>query len=280
MNNSIAAAAASVAALQQKLDLLANNIANADTVGYKRKTSVFEDLLTSLQPQENAFNQPGRRTPIGFTQGWGARLAGMQIDLSQGSLQPTGNPTDLAIEGNGLFEVRTTGDLAGPPAYTRHGDFALVPTGNGDRILVTNSGQPVIGQVNGVDDFIYVPDGYEMKISEDGTILAYNADGSDVQDLGKLKVVQVTKPDLLQEIGDNLYGVPANVNPADVVQTAVLSANGGGGLSVRQGFLESSNVNLTDEITDLVSVQRAYQLSARALSSADQMMQMAANLRG
>ncbi len=280
MNNSMIIASASMGALQQKLDLLADNMANSNTVGYKRKTAIFEDIMTSLNPHVEDFNQPGRRTPLGFTQGWGARISALQTDLSQGVLQHTGNMTDVAIEGNGLFEVRTTDDINGPRAFTRHGPFQLMPDGNGDRILVTNSGQQVVADTGAGEDFIRVPEGYNLTIGTDGTLTAVGNEGTGPIDMGKLKLVQVTNSALLHAIADNLYGIPADVNPGDAVRDVAGLPDGETGIAVRQGFVEQSNVNLTDEMTDLMIVQRAYQLSARALSSGEQMMGMANNLRG
>jgi flagellar basal-body rod protein FlgG len=280
VNNSMIIASASMGALQQKLDMLADNIANSNTVGYKRKTAVFEDIMTSLNPQQTDFNQPGRRTPLGFTQGWGARITSMQTDLTQGALQQTGNMTDVAIEGNGLFEVRTDGNINGARAFTRHGPFQLMPDANGDRVLVTNSGQQVVGDTGNGEDFIRVPAGYNLSIATDGTLTAVGNEGTAPINLGKLKLVQVTNPELLQAVADNLYGIPSNVNPNDAVRNIAPLPNGETGISVRQGFVEQSNVNMTDEMTDLMIVQRAYQLSARALSSGEQMMGMANNLRG
>lgn len=280
MNSSMITAAVSMNALQQKLDMLADNISNVNTVGYKRKTSVFEDILTTLSPQEQDFEQTGRRTPLGLVQGWGARLSSMQLDLAQGMLQQTGSMTDVAIEGNGLFEVRTDGTLDGAPAFTRHGSFQLISSGGGDRTLVTNTGYPVVAQDGGVDSFIVVPEGYNLTIEADGTLRGIGPQGSTPIELGKLKMMQATKPELLQSISDNLYGVPENVNIADVVTDVTQLPADALGISVRQGFVENSNVNLTDEMADLMIVQRAYQLSARALSSSDEMMGMANNLRG
>jgi len=272
-------AAVSMNALQQKLDMLADNIANVNTVGYKRKTSVFEDILTSLNRQEQDFEQAGRRTPLGYSQGWGARLSSMQLDLSQGMLQQTGTPTDVAIEGNGLFEVRPDGTLGGSRAFTRHGSFQLISSGGGDRMLVTNSGFPVVAQVGGAESFITIPEGYNLTIEADGTLKGFGPQGSTPIELGKLKMMQATKPELLQSIADNLYGVPENVNIADVVTDVTQLPADALGISVRQGFVENSNVNMTDEMADLMIVQRAYTLSARAISSSDQMMNMANNLR-
>ncbi|MFC5469648.1 flagellar hook-basal body protein [Cohnella suwonensis] len=280
MNNSMIIASASMNALQRKLDLLADNVANSNTVGYKRKSAVFQDILTSIQPQLQDFNQAGRRSPLGFTEGWGARISSMQTDLSQGVLQETGNMTDIAIEGNGLFEVRTDGDLNGARAFTRHGPFQLMPDASGDRILVTNSGQQVVADVGGAEDFVRVPAGYNLSVATDGTLTAVGAQGSEPIALGKLKLVEVTNPELLQAVSDNLYGIPSDVDPDNVVRTIAGLPNGESGISVRQGFVEQSNVNMTEELTDLMIVQRAYQLSARALSSSEQMMGMTNNLRG
>jgi flagellar basal-body rod protein FlgG len=273
-------ASVSMGALQQKLDMLADNFANANTVGYKRKSAVFEDILTSLNPHLEDFNQAGRRTPLGYTQGWGSRIAAIQTDMSQGVLQQTGNVTDIAIEGNGLFEVRTDGDINGARAFTRHGPFQLMPDANGDRILVTNSGQQVVGNTGNGEDFIRVPAGYELTVGTDGTLTAVGSEGTTPIELGSLKLVQVTNSELLQAVADNLYGIPENVDPLNVVRDIALLPNGETGITVRQGFVEQSNVNMADEMTDLMIVQRAYQLSARALSSSEQMMGMANSLRG
>jgi flagellar basal-body rod protein FlgG len=272
-------ASVSMGALQQKLDMLADNFANSNTVGYKRKTAVFEDILTSVNSQLNDFSQPGRRTPLGFTQGWGARLVSIQTDMSQGVLQQTDNPTDVAIEGNGLFEVRVDDNIGSARAFTRHGPFQLIPDGNGERILVTNSGQRVVASTANGEDFIRVPQGYELSIAEDGTLIGNGGEGVEPIALGRLKLVQVTNSELLQAVADNLFGIAANINPDNVVRDIALLPAGESGVSVRQGFVEQSNVNLTDEMSDLMIVQRAYQLSARALSSSEQMMGMANNLR-
>jgi flagellar basal-body rod protein FlgG len=280
VNNSMITASISMGALQQKLDLLADNISNTNTVGYKRKTAVFEDILTNTKPQEKDFELPGRRTPLGFTQGWGARLSTMQLDLSQGSLQQTGNMTDVAIEGNALFEVRTGGTLNSSRAFTRSGSFQLISSGGGERTLVTNTGYPVVAEAGGVDSFIVVPAGYNLSIQPDGNLLAIGPQDSTPIQLGKLKMAQVTKPELLQAIADNLYGVPQNINIANVVNNVTQLPAETSGIAIRQGYLENSNVNLTDEMADLMIVQRAYQLSARAITSSDQMMGMANNLRG
>jgi len=271
MNSSMITASVSMGSLQQKLDMLADNFANANTVGYKRKTAVFEDILTSVNNQLNDFNQPGRKSPLGLVEGWGTRLMSMRTDMTQGALQETGVMTDVAIEGNGLFEVRT---VDGARAFTRHGPFQLLPDGENERVLVTNTGQRVIGVG---DEPVRIQNGYDLRISEDGTLTAVAADGIETDALGQLKVVELTNAELLQTLADNLYGIPIGVDPNGVVrEPADVNA---AGIAVRQGFVEQSNVNMADEMSDLMMVQRAYQLSARALSSSEQMMGLANNLR-
>ena len=207
-------------------------------------------------------------------------MVAQTLDLTQGPLKQTSLDTDVAIEGNALFEIRTGASLNSDRAFTRQGAFQLMPTGNGDRLLVTDTGNPVVADDGGTDSLIEVPDGYDLNIAADGTLSAVNADHTETLDLGKLKLVEVLKPELLQAVADNLYGVPQNVNVADVVQAVAASPAQSGGVAIRQGFLEQSNVNLVDEMADLVTVQRAYSLNSRALSSGDQMMQMATDLRG
>jgi len=271
--------AVSMVAVPLKQDMLADNLANTNTLGYKRKTAVFEDIMTSLRTQEQDFNQPGRRTPMGITDGWGARLSAIQLDMSQGILQQTGNMTDIAVEGNGLFEVRTSDDLNGPRAFTRHGPFQLISSGDGERMLMTNSGQPVVSTVGGVESFIRVPSGYNLNIAADGTLTAEGSAGVAPVALGQLKLVQIINPEFLQAVADNLLGIPQGVDPEAIVRDVTGLPGEESGLAVRQGFVEQSNVNMTEEMSDLMIVQRAYQLSARALSSSEQMMGMANNLR-
>ncbi|CAM3695812.1 flagellar hook-basal body protein [Cohnella lubricantis] len=280
MNNSMISAAASMGAMQRQLDILADNIANINTDGYKGKKAVFEDILTSVQPQPKDFEQPGRRSPLGLTLGWGTRVAGQTLDMSQGPLKETGNSTDVAIEGNALFEVRTGMSLDSARAFTRQGAFQLSPLASGDSILLTNTGYPVVADDGGTDTFVEVPAGYQLTIGADGALTAKSADGTDQVELGALKLGQAARPELLQAAADNLFAVPENVNADEVVQAIAAAPGAAGGVAIRQGYLEQSNVDLTSEISDLINVQRAYQLNSRALSSADQMMQMATNLRG
>jgi flagellar basal-body rod protein FlgG len=265
--------------LQQKLDLLADNIANVNTVGYKRKEATFEDLLTNLRSQPDAFNQPGRLTPMDFTQGWGSRMTLVQPNLSQGPMQGTNKDTDIAIEGNALFEVEV--DDAGNRGYTRNGAFQLTLGANGDTILAAEDGYPVVANVKDpltgdiIEGNIVVPQGYSLRVNSDGTVFGVSSDRT--IELGSIKLLQASRPSALTAVNDNLFVVADGIDAGDVLQQIVPDSENL--ITLRQGYLEQSNVELTDEMTELINVQRAYQLAARALSSSDTMMSLTNGLR-
>jgi flagellar basal-body rod protein FlgG len=268
----------SMNALQQKLDVMADNIANVNTVGYKKKEVTFEDLLTNLKNQPETFNQPGRRTALDFNQGWGTKLSVIQPNLSQGPLKGTENLTDIAIEGSAVFEV--TVDDANTSAYTRNGAFQLTMAANGDTILATENGYPVVANVpdangNLVEGNIVVPRGYSLRVNADGTVLGVSSNNT--IELGSIKLLQVSRPAALTAVSDNLFIIADGVNPDDIVQEVTPDPDNR--IALRQGFLEQSNVQLSDEMTELINVQRAYQLAARALSSSDTMMGIANSIR-
>lgn len=269
MNGSMISAMVSMNGLQQKLDIMSDNIANMNTVGYKRKEASFEDLLTNAKEQPNAFKEPGRLSPMNYTQGWGSRLLGIRPDLTQGPLQETGNQFDIAIAGDALYQVQT---LEGT-AYTRNGAFQLSLQSDGTARLTTSDGHPVLGDN---DQPIVIPPNRSIRVNADGSLDAIAQDGT-AESIGKLKLVQVTRPSLLTSVADNLYAVADGVNVEDVLRT--VTAGEGNDISLRQGFLEQSNVDLTTEMTELINVQRAYQLTSRALSSSDTLMGMANGLR-
>jgi flagellar basal-body rod protein FlgG len=290
MNHSMINALVSMQGLQQKLDIIANNMANINTTGYKRHEATFHDVLTTTMRQPETFQQAGRISPLGLTQGWGAKLSQIQVSMAQGSLVRTDEPTDFAIEGDALFEVIVSSlDENGQPvqrtAWTRDGAFTLrALPGDPDNVyLTTKEGHLVRGAD---DEPIRIPNDHRLRVDTDGTVTAYNELEPNMPPVaaGRLKLVQVVRPQLLRQLGDNLYTLPDSIDPAlgEVVRDA--SADPGNPeaakLKVQQGFLEQSNVNLAEEMTELIMTQRAFQLNAKALSSADNMMYLANTLRG
>ncbi|TXK75083.1 flagellar hook-basal body protein [Paenibacillus sp. N3.4] len=287
MNNSMINSSVSMHSLQQKLDILSNNIANVNTNGFKKKEASFEDVLTNVKSQPEGFRQQGRFSPLGFNQGWGAKLVQIQTNLAQGPIQSTGNPTDFAIQGDGLFEVSVSklddnGNPVFQPAWTRNGAFNLSPDPNGDTVLTTKEGHYVTGSDGNP---IRIPTGYRPVVEKNGIIRGYNEQDPTLAplNLGQIKLVRVVRPQLLQDVGDNLYALPNGLTAAEKANI-LQDVNPGldttnNRVSLMQGFLEQSNVTLSDEMTDLVIVQRALQLNSRAITSADQMMNIANNLR-
>lgn len=287
MNNSMINSSVSMHSLQQKLDILSNNIANVNTNGFKKKEASFEDVLTNVKTQPEGFRQQGRFSPLGFNQGWGSKLVQIQTNLAQGPIQSTGNVTDFAIQGEGLFEVAVSkvdaeGNPVFQPAWTRNGAFSLTPDADGGTVLTTKEGHFV---TNAEGDPIRIPAGYRPVVDQNGTVNGYSEQDPSAAplNLGQIKLVRVVRPQLLQDAGDNLYTLPVGITEAE---KANILQNVNPGLdtsnnrvTLMQGFLEQSNVTLADEMTDLVMVQRALQLNSRAITSSDQMMNIANNLR-
>jgi flagellar basal-body rod protein FlgG len=273
MNNSMISAAVSMNSMQSRLDLIADNIANMDTNGYKRKENSFEDVLTRVQEHSKDFRSSVRATPLGYNLGYGVKLASVSTNMEQGTLQNTGVPTDLAIEGNGLFAVESNGTIA----YTREGAFHFVPdpTDNTSMLLVNNVGDKVLDDK---DNQIKVPAVGKVAIDAEGRVWSSNGIEPRVQ-RGQIQIVEPIRPEGLVQMDGNKFVLANGVTNNDVFGTkkALLSEDL---VSIRSGYQEKSNVDLTVEMTDMVQVQRAYQLMARSLTSSDTMMGLANNLRG
>ncbi|SMG45804.1 flagellar hook-basal body protein [Paenibacillus aquistagni] len=281
MNQSIITASVSMSGMQRKIDVISDNVANLDTYGYKRKTASFADVLTNVTGQHNHFEQPGRATPLGFTNAYGMRMTGTMRDFSMGEINPTDVPTDFALIGEGLFEVASPEGTA----FVREGNFQLIPAEGGEALLATQFGAPVQGMLDGapVDFRIDVKKGFQMQVDEQGRVFEVKSSTGEQYYLGSLRIVRPTKPELLLQVDDNRYVIPEGIDRNSVVQELNLTEAAADGivpLKVRQGALETSNVSLIDEMSELIQAQRAYQMASRALSSADQMWGLANSIRG
>ncbi|OGX61078.1 MAG: hypothetical protein A2189_02650 [Paenibacillus sp. RIFOXYA1_FULL_44_5] len=276
MNHSFISAAGTMFALQQKLDNISNNLANMDTVGFKRSEVNFQNLLTDLTAQPDGFKLQGRMTPLGFQEGWGAKTGSVQLHMEQGPIKETGQSLDMAIQGDALFEVSVPAGInSSQTAWTRSGDFSLSinPNNPATMNLTTKDGYLLKG-ANGQP--IQIPAGSDIKVDASGNITAYRA-GQSTQ-VGQLKLMHVIRPDMLTKLGDNLYGTASTVaNQNNILQAMTQPSNWG--VSIQQGALEQSNVNVSDEMLQLIEVQRAYELNAKALNSADVMMNLANTMR-
>lgn len=257
-------AATGMEALETKLDVIANNMANINTTGFKKDRANFEDLFYRQIRVPGAENADGNRTPTGIEVGLGVRVSGTQSDHGQGAFQTTDNPLDFAIEGDGFFQVQ---DPAGGLLYTRSGNFG-----------VNSVGQLVLGSANTgylLDPTITIPqEAVDIVVSPNGLVQYRTTDSPTLQQAGQIQIATFINPDGLLKMGDNLF------RETDASANAQVANPGEPGFGyLRQGFLEASNVEPVTELIDLITTQRAFELNSQVVQAGDQIMQIVANLR-
>ncbi|MFB5266757.1 flagellar hook-basal body protein [Paenibacillus enshidis] len=271
MNNSMIGAMVTMSGVQKRLDMIAENVANVNTVGYKSRDASFEDVLSRVQQQPEAFRQTGRAMPLGFNLGFGVRAAAMSTDMKQGSLKETGNPTDLAIEGNGLFAI----EVNGQKAWTRNGSFSFTPDPLGTGLLLTTSEGHAVLDRDGVP--VTAALGSKVAIDKQGNLLVRDQGNGDPYVAHRLQIVEPQRSEGLVQGADNTFVLANGVTEADVFGAGAAAAPVPA--TIRQGYLEQSNVDLTDEMTDMMQIQRMFQMASRALTSSDTLMGLANSLR-
>lgn len=245
-----------LSAQDTQLATISNNLANAATVGFKRDRAVFEDLLYQVKRQPGAQSSENTQLPSGLQLGTGVRVVGTQKQFTEGSLQVTEQALDVAITGRGFFEVLMPD---GSTAYTRNGQFHL----DADGQVVTAGGlllQPAIT----------IPDGaHSVSISQDGVVTASVLSGGDVSQtqIGDITLTDFINPAGLQALGNNLFAETTSSG------TPQLGTPGDQGLgTLQQGSLETSNVNVVEELVNMITTQRAYEMNSKVISTADQML--------
>lgn len=244
-----------LSAQDTQLTTISNNLANASTVGFKRDRAIFEDLLYQVQRQPGAQSTQDTQLPSGMQLGTGTRVVATQKEFTEGSLQVTDQTLDLAIDGRGFFQIQTP---AGDIAYTRNGQFQL----NAEGEIVNANGLLL-------DPAITVPENTSrVSIGTDGIVNAYTVGDPDPQELGQIQIVDFVNPSGLQGIGGNLFfETPASGDPLP-------GTPGEDGLGqVQQGVLENSNVDIVEEMVNMITTQRVYELNSKVVSTADQMLQ-------
>ena len=258
----LATAATGMHAQQMAVDVISNNIANANTTAFKSSRMAFRDLVyQSVQREGAATSQAGTSTPTGIDIGLGVEGAGTARLLTQGGLSGTGDDLDVAIDGGGYFVVAAPD---GGQTYTRDGAFRLSAEGE----IVTMAG-------HSIDPGIVVPERTKaIEIGEDGEVLAYVENDPDPVAIGRLTLATFVNEGGLRPIGTNLF--EATSASGDPIQGAPGDPGFG---SVRQGYLENSNVDVIQQITDLIKAQRAYELNSKTIETADQMMSTATRTR-
>jgi flagellar basal-body rod protein FlgG len=261
MFRSLTTAASGMEAQQTKLDVTANNIANVSTNGFKKGRAEFADLIYQTQRAAGAATGQGTQAPSPTEIGLGTRLVATGRSLGQGGLQQTGNQLDVAIEGHGYLPVKMPG---GDTAYTRNGALKISAEGR----LVTSDGFSLAGEIT------VPPEAQSVTIAADGTVTAKIPGDAQSVELGQIQIATFANPGGLAAQGGTLF------RETSASGTAVLGAPGEGGAgALRQGMLEGSNVNVVEEMIDLISGQRAYEINSRVIRAADEMLGQTAQLK-
>ncbi|MGN0921693.1 MAG: flagellar basal-body rod protein FlgG [Cellvibrio sp.] len=244
-----------LAAQDKQLTTISNNLANVATVGFKRDRAVFEDLLYQNQRQPGGQQTPDTQLPSGLQLGAGTRVVATQKEFTTGNIQITDQSLDVAIDGRGFLQIQLPD---GTLAYTRNGQFQI----NGEGQLVNADGYLL-------DPAIFVPEGInKISIGTDGSVNGFTPTDPNPQPLGDITLTDFINPSGLQAVGGNLFletvasGAPIQGVPGE---------NGLG--SLKQGMLEGSNVDIVEEMVNMITTQRAYEMNSKVVSAADQMLQ-------
>jgi flagellar basal-body rod protein FlgG len=246
-------------AQQTRMSVISNNLANVNTTGFKRDRANFEDMLYQNLRQPGAQVSADTQAPTGLMMGTGVRIVATEKTHTQGSFVTTKNALDLAVQGDGFFQITQTD---GTIAYTRDGGFKLSATGQ----LVTSNGSPLIPAIT------IPPNVASISIGQDGTVSAVNAVGGDTVVLAQIQLARFANPAGLQAMGQNL------LKETSASGAPILSQAGVGGAGqLMQGALEASNVNVVEEMVNMIETQRAYEINSKAISAVDGMLRFLNN---
>lgn len=260
------AAATGMKALDTKLNVVANNLANVNTVGFKGSRVNFEDLMYQVRREPGVRNYNDEPNPLGILVGLGAQVSGTQLDMQTGNLDSTDRPLDVAIQGPGFFQVKTVYNGQEMTAYTRAGNF--VRNANGNLTLANSEGSLL-------EPPITIPeDATDVNIGPDGQVTVRQQGDGQLTQIGQMELARFVNPEGLLTIGKNLYietdasGQPITGNPLQ---------DGLGGL--QSAMLEGSNVDPVRELVDLIFTQRGFELNSQSIQSADEALRVVTNLR-
>ncbi|MEM1362030.1 MAG: flagellar basal-body rod protein FlgG [Pseudomonadota bacterium] len=255
-------AATGMSAQQLRVEVIANNLANMSTTGFNARRAEFADLHYQQMERPGEINAAdGTILPTGIQLGLGVRPTSVSAMLEQGALKNTGNDLDLAIEGRGYFEVALP---SGEPAYTRDGGLRR----NAEGTIVTADGFPVEPEIE-------IPEeATALAINPDGEVYAYFGDQIEAELLGRLTLASFVNPRGLEAMGNNLFTETEASGPATIGDPG----EDGLGL-INQGYLEESTVDAVNEVTELIEAQRGYELNAKVITAADEMMAVTAQVR-
>ncbi|MBN2580175.1 MAG: flagellar basal-body rod protein FlgG [Pirellulales bacterium] len=257
-------ASTGMSAMETKLDVIANNLANMETTAFKSARANFEDLFYRQQKFPGEEDTAGQYTPTGVAIGMGVRTQSTQTDFTQGAFRNTERPLDVAIEGRGFFQVMNPD---GNILYTRAGNFSV--NSNGDLVVGSAStGRLIEPPINIPEDTLAV------VISPEGIVSVQQPDNNNLSNVGQIELATFINPEGLLKLGENLFA------ETDASGAPILGNPGQDGIGlVRQNTLEASNVEPVQELIDLITTQRAFEMNSQAIKVGDELMQNIANLR-
>ncbi len=248
-------------AQQLYMDTVSNNLANVNTTGFKKQQAEFEDLMYQTLREPGVRNFEGEVAPSGIQVGLGVKPAATQRIFAQGSLKETGNDMDAAIKGEGFFQIYMPD---GSTAYSRDGSFNL----SSDGTIVTSSGFPVAPEI------VVPEDAQNMQIDSRGRVYVELPGDDQSTQIGQLELARFVNPAGLKSVGGNLY-TQTEASGQPIVD---LPGNEGMGL-VQQGYLEASNVDLVDEMVDMITAQRSYEIVSKSIQVSEDMMDVINRLK-
>jgi flagellar basal-body rod protein FlgG len=248
-------------AQELNIDVIANNLANVNTSGFKKSRAEFQDLLYQILRPAGAASSQDTTIPTGIQLGHGARPSAVQKIFTQGDFQNTKNELDWSIEGDGFFQIELPN---GETSYSRSGEFKL----DADGRIVNPDGFLLVPEISVPTDTV------SINVGMDGTVSVIQADDATPVEIGTIQLARFVNASGLSSLGRNLYS-PTEASGDEIVGTP--GENGFGTIS--QGFLEMSNVSVVDEMVNMITAQRAYETNSKVIQTADDMLQMANNLK-
>ncbi|MBL8746650.1 MAG: flagellar basal-body rod protein FlgG [Phycisphaerae bacterium] len=259
-------AATGLSALNTDLDVIANNLANVNTEGFKSSRTNFQDLMYQEKELPGVENSNGDSRPTGLYIGLGVRVSGTQVDFTQGSPLSTGRTLDLLIDGTGFFQVQVE-DGRGPNgiAYTRAGNFAV--NRDGELVLANDQGRRLLPSINIPDDAI------SININSDGRVFTLQPGDSEATEQGQIEIAAFLNPAGLKQIGENLFVESGASGPPITGEPATSNLG-----RIQSGFLEGSNVDPTKELIELIQTQRAFEMNSNVIRAADESLRVVSNL--
>jgi flagellar basal-body rod protein FlgG len=257
MMRSLFVSATGMGAQQRQIDTVANNLSNVATVGYKKSRNNFEDLLYQIEKNAGTPSSQNTTVPVGIHHGHGVKHVSTEKIFTQGDMKNTGVDLDVAVEGNGLFQILQP---SGAIAYSRSGNFQRDQNGR----IVTQNGFPLEPEI------VIPQDARSVQIGLDGNVSVLVGEDPNPTPIGTVQLARFANPAGLTPLGKNLY------SPTAASGNAVVDNPGANGMgTLQQGFLEMSNVSVVDEMINMIIAQRAYEVNSKAIQTSDEMLQTA-----